>query len=122
MALLDGTAPWRRAVEPELPVQDTGVYPRCPTYWTATTPPLHSRRRRLPRRSPSTVCSIRCPRPRSPSEGRTSPTFSGSRTGHWVTPRRQKPTTHGHDRLRDAIRARLEPSSKSRHGEDVQPV
>src|SRR3954465_9407065 len=96
--------------------------PRCPTYWTATTPPLHSRRRRLPRRSPSTACSIRCPRPRSPSEGRTSPTFSGSRTGHWVTPRRQKPATDRHDRLRDAIRVPRQPSSKSRHGEDVQPM
>src|SRR3954452_15311014 len=73
MALLDGTAPWRRAVEPELPVQDTGVYPSCPTYWTATTPPLHSRRRRLPRRSPSTACSIRCPRPRSPVGGQNLP-------------------------------------------------
>src|SRR3954465_15571310 len=101
--------------------------PRCPTYWTATTPPLHNRRRRLPRRSPSTACSIRCPRPRSPSEDRSFPTFSGPRTGHWVTPRRQKPTTHGRDRLRDAIGAPREPSSKSWHGEDwhgedVQPV
>src|SRR4051794_35669783 len=122
MALLDGTAPWRRAVEPELPVQDTGVYPSCPTYWTATTPPLHSRWRRLPRRSPSTACSIRCPRPRSPVGGQNLPDVLRLAYRHWVTPRRQKPATDRHDRLRDAIRVPRQPSSKSRHGEDVQPV